>query len=276
MTRKIRLPRITVRGGLGDDVAAAAGAPADENADDCRRAVTQKQDACARSPMQPGFNFEPLTPTAFLHRAAQVFPGSGRRCRRQPQVHLRRVSRSFAQICRGAESAWRPTGRSRRHPGRKFPCDACRALCRAVLRARYLSRSTPASRPRTWRSSSSMPAHRCSSTIRSSPRPRSTPAAPGRARHCGWCAPAATADELEAHDRGGQALPPSGDWTSARCWPSTTRAGPPRGPRASCTTIAAPTCRRWPWRCTWGLTAIRSICGRCRCFIATAGASRGP
>jgi fatty-acyl-CoA synthase len=24
--------------------------------------------------MQAGFNFEPLTPTAFLHRAAKVFP----------------------------------------------------------------------------------------------------------------------------------------------------------------------------------------------------------
>ena len=30
--------------------------------------------ACMRNPMHPGFNYEPLTPTAFLHRAAQIFP----------------------------------------------------------------------------------------------------------------------------------------------------------------------------------------------------------
>jgi len=27
-----------------------------------------------KEPMPPGFNYEPLTPTTFLHRSAQIFP----------------------------------------------------------------------------------------------------------------------------------------------------------------------------------------------------------
>ena len=56
---------------------------------------------------------------------------------------------------------------------------------------------------------------------------------------------------------------------------STTPPARPAIPRASSITTAARICSRWRTSSPAAWPSIRSICGRCRCFTATAGASRG-
>ena len=56
---------------------------------------------------------------------------------------------------------------------------------------------------------------------------------------------------------------------------SITPRAPPAIPRASSITTAALICSRWPMSSPAAWASIRSICGRCRCSTATAGAFRG-
>ena len=73
-----------------------------------------------------------------------------------------------------------------------------------------------------------------------------------------------------------QALPQGRRKTNGTPSRSATPPEPPAIPRASLPTTAAPIST--PSATSWPATSasIRSICGRCRCFIATAGAFHGP
>ena len=158
-----------------------------------RRLPDNERIAWRRGPMHAGFNFEPLTPTAFLHRAAQVFPDRIGVVEGERQVHLRRIPRAIAQVRRRAEGAGRQARRPRRGPRRQFARDARGALRGAVRRRGARARSTRAITPADMAYILG-PRRRVGADLRPGIR---QPAAPRPARRsapsCGWFAPAATA-----------------------------------------------------------------------------------
>ena len=225
--------------------------------------------------MQPGFNYEPLTPTAFLHRAAQVFPDRVGVVEGRPQIHLRRVSRAFAEIRGRAEGAWGPPGRSRRPARGKFARDACRALRRAVLPAAVLvalnTRITPADMAFILKHAGASVLiydHEFATAATRRPADRSE-------RGLRLVCAGGKDDELEALIAAGEPLLASGDRRALAARDQLHE----RHHRASQGRDVPPP-RRLPAGAGHGAAhgarpAIRCTSGRCRCSIATAGASRG-
>ena len=218
-----------------------------------------------------GFTFTPLTPSAYLDRAAWVF-------RDRTAVVDGERSFTYAEFADRAHrlaGALLGLGVQPRRPGRRAvreqPHHAGAAQRRAAGRggARSAQHPAVAGRADLHRPPQRRPdpgrhrrAGRCGHRRRGGGRgqARHRRRRAGRIRGSSWPRPA---------------RPPSPARTSAGCWPSATPAAPPAGPRASCTTTAAPTCRRSRPRSTPGSPPTASTCGRCPCSTAMAGASPG-
>ena len=230
-------------------------------------------------------NFQPLTPLTFLERAAEVFPD------RLAIAHgpLRRNYRDFHARSKKLASALAKRGIVRgdtvavmlANTPAMLECHYGVPMCGAVLNtlntrldaaalafmldhgeAKALDR-----RPRVFRRDGVGAEARQGPPARHRLR-RSGIRRPGRADR---------RDRLRgARRRGRRGLSArprrSTNGTRSR---STTLPGRPATPRASSTTIAAPICSRWATSSPPTWAAIRSICGRCRCSIATAGAFPG-
>ena len=232
-------------------------------------------------------NYQPLTPLTVPRARRRRLPGAHRRHPRGAALHLRRVLRARPAAGLGAGGARHRPGRHRLGDARQHAADAGGALRRADDRRRA-ARDQHAPRCRASSPSSSTTPTRKVRDLR--PRVRARHARGARAgqgaaarhrlrRHR---VPASGRAAVRHRLRG--ASSPSGDpgfrlahaaTTSGRPSRSTTPRAPPATPRASSTTTAAPhscatpTCSRPAWAST------PSICGRCRCSTATAGAFPG-
>ena len=116
------------------------------------------------------------------------------------------VSLKFSGALKSARSR---AGRSRRHPGGQFPCDARGTLRRTVRRCRPRRAQYP--RHACRHGLHSRTCRRVGAGLRSGVRQgRRRKRAPRSGPDCVWCGPAETADELEAMIAAGNAFPTPG------------------------------------------------------------------
>ena len=233
-------------------------------------------------------NYQPLTPLSFLERAAAVFPDAHRDHPRH------RCARTYARVLRAHAPARLGAGAARHRPRRHGLGDARQhagdarghygvpmtrrraqhaqhpARCRDHrLHARPRRDQGADHRPRILRRS--MKEALALAKVKPLVIDYDDPEYSGAGR-------AARRDRLRGVPRGrrSRTSPGACRTTNGTRSRSTTPPAPPATPRASSTTIAARICSRIGnvITCAHG-ASIRSICGRCRCSTATAGASRG-
>ena len=231
-------------------------------------------------------NLQPLTPLGFLERAAAVFPA-------HTAIIHGPLKRSYAEFYARARGGWPrrlPKRGIRRGDTRLGRCAPTRRRCsNAITACRWPGRAQHAQHPARRRD------HRLLARPRRSQggdhRPRvfqgdeggagavQSQAAGDRLRRSGVQRPGRAARRDRIRGRSSPAaIPispgrcPTTNGTRSR---STTPRAPPAIRRAWSITTAARICSRWATSSPAACGSIRSICGRCRCSTATAGASPG-
>ena len=226
--------------------------------------------------MQSGFNFEPLTPTAFLHRAAQVFPD---------RVGVVDGSLKFtygeflerALKFAGALKALgvKPGDRVAVLAGNSHVMLAAHyAVPFAGARARRAQYAHHAGRHGV--SSCGIPARRCSIYDQEFAAAAAAAGDAGRIGDCGSSGRAAQADELEGADRRRHAVVSHAGRRRALAARDQLHQRHDRAAEGR----HVPPSRRVPAGARDGAAhgarqRLRATSGRCRCSTATAGAFRG-
>ena len=230
-------------------------------------------------------NFQPLTPLTFLERAAAVFPDRPGGDPRGAALHLCRALRPRPPPRLRARQDGDRARRHRLGDAREHAGDDRGALRRADDRrraqhAQHAARCRdPRLHPRPCRSQGADHRPRILQGDQGGAGARQGEAAGHRLRRSRIFRPrrAARHHRLRGISRRA-AIPPSPGrcpTTNGTRSASTTPPAPPAIRRASSITTAAPICSRSATcsPATWA--SIPSICGRCRCSTATAGAFRG-
>ena len=230
-------------------------------------------------------NFQPLTPLTFLERSAAVFPdrlaiAHGTLRRNYREFHARTKKLASALAKRGFVRGDTVAVMLANTPA-MLECHYGVPMCGAVLNAlnTRLDAASIAFMLDHGEAKALIVDREFSAVIGAALKRAEGPAAGHRLRRSGIRRPRRTAGEPRlrgAHRRRRRGLPSARRRaTNGMRSRSITPRARPAIPRASSTIIAAPTCSPRATSSRPTSAAIRSISGRCRCSIATAGAFPG-